>query len=95
MVKFIIRLSNSGGKNYELYADIKEEEVEEMKKKIKDNFHISGTYAHSCAGRNYSAKDPKILEQLKEITGYYFSAYEPDVVLSYSRETFDVPGYIE
>ena len=92
MNKFVLNLSDGRGHVYMLCADV-EEEMEIIKKKISQNLVISGTYAHSCNGHNYPAKDPEILKQLKNFTGYDFVGFEPDLVLSYGGESFSLPGY--
>lgn len=94
MEKFVLSLSDGHGHVYMLCAKVGNKEVETVKKKISQNLVISGTYEHSCAGQHYPAKDPKIIEQLKKITGYDFVGFKPDLVLSYGGETFTLPGNV-
>lgn len=92
MKKFVLSLRDGHGHVYMLCAEV-EEEMEIIKKKIFQNLVISGTCAHLCNGYNYPAKDPEIIDQLKNITGYDFVGFKPDLVLSYGCESFSLPGY--
>lgn len=94
MKKFIIRFSDSHGWKYMLCADVKEEEIEAIKKKIIKSLVVKNTYACSRNGIKYPAEDPKILEQLKNITGYDFVGLIPDLNLSFGGEEFDLPGQV-
>lgn len=92
MTKFILRLSNGQGHYYMLYANVEEGEVGDIRQKIAKNLVIRGTHEHWCAGHHYSAKDPEIMKQLKDITGYDFFGLSPDLSLSFGGETFRLPG---
>lgn len=94
MEKFIISLSNSHGHVYMLCAEVEEKEIKAIKKKITKNLVIKDTYPYSCNGHDYPAKYPKILQQLKKITGYNFVAFKPDLILNYGEESFSLPGYV-
>jgi len=94
MKKFILCLKDSNGHTYVLCANVKGKNTKAIKKKIEKNLWVYKTKPYRDDGIDYPAKDPKILQQLKEITGYDFVIFEPDLYLSFDDQTFHFESHV-
>ena len=96
MKTFILKLSNSHGEKFLLSADTNDsEDFAVLAQKIEEQLVVYGTYGRVQSRCIEPGKDPKILDQLKEITGYSFEGSkvnDPNLYLNFGCETFYLPG---
>lgn len=92
---FILHLRDEDT-DFLLLANIDPENTELVRQQISEQLVVRHTYNYCVAGQTYPAIDPKILEQLKSITGYDFIGLEPDLYLHFKRENLTglIPGRI-